>query len=313
MTQVSNTYDSYDVVGDKEDVSDIINNITPYETPFYTRCKKGECYNTLHQWQVQSLAIAAQNAAVEGDEITANSVTATTMYNNYTQISDKGVVVSNSAISMKYYGREKELSYQLTIKGRELKRDLEKILIGINKAKAVGASDTARYTGSVLTWVTNESKASNGSAPTGDGSDTRTDGTQRDFNESYLQSVIQDVWSDGGNPEIIMSGPFNKGVISSFSGNSTRMVDASKKQLFASIDVYTSNFGTLKVIPNRLQRARDVWVLDMEYWKVCFLRPMTLVEVPKAIDGEFRQLITEYALEASAPNASGIVADLTTS
>jgi hypothetical protein len=46
---VANTYTSYDVVGKKEDVSDIITNISPTTTPFQTLIGKESVNNVLFQ------------------------------------------------------------------------------------------------------------------------------------------------------------------------------------------------------------------------------------------------------------------------
>jgi len=159
----------------------------------------------------------------------------------------------------------------------------------------------------------NDSLGSGGASPTGDGTDARTDGTQRAFTEDQLKTVIKSVWNAGGNPSILMVGPFNKQKVSGFTGGSTRFDASEDKTLYASIDVYSSDFGDLEVVPNRFSRDRDAWVLDMDYWSVGFLRDFTMHELSKTGDSEKRQLLVELTLISRNEGASGLVADLTTS
>jgi hypothetical protein len=205
------------------------------------------------------------------------------------------------------------------LKGLELKRDMETILCGTNQAKVSGNDTTARKTASVLSWVkTNTSKGITGGAAdpsAADGTGTRTDGTQRAFTEASLKTVLSGIWTSGGKPDVIMTGAFNKQVFSTFTGRATQIEPTKEKKIIASVDAYESDFGTLKVIPNRFQRARDVLVLWMEMWALAFLNGRRMVSVPlaKTGDSDRRMLLSEYALVARNEKGSGGVFDLTTS
>ena len=238
---------------------------------------------------------------------------ATTRVGNYLQISDKTVTISGTEEVVNKAGRKSEIAYQIAKKGKELKRDMEAVLT-TNQAQVAGNSTTARKLGSLGSWIaTNDVLGSGGASPTGDGTDARTDGTQRAFTETLLKSVIQSCWTEGGDPTCVMTGPFNKTVVSSFTGNSTRFDKGEDKRLVAAIDVYESDFGALEIIPNRFSRDRDAWVLDKSMWEVKYLRPFQQWELSKTGDSEKRQMVAEFTLCSRQEKASGLIADLTTS
>ena len=256
----------------------------------------------------------SSNAVIEGDEATLDASTATTRLSNSTQIMDKTVVITGTQESVDKAGRASELAYQIAKRAKELKRDMEATITG-NIAEVGGNSSTARKMGTLGAWVTsNDDLASDGTS----GCRCRkcscsTDGTQRAFTESQLKSVIKSVWNAGGDPSMVMVGPFNKQKLSGFTGNSTRFDAGADATLYTSVDVYASDFGQLQVVPNRFSRDRDAYVLDMEYWGIAFLRDFSMHELSKTGDSEKRQLLVEATLESRNEAASGLVADLTTS
>ena len=314
MAQPTNTFDTYDSVGEREDLSDVIYSISPTDTPFLSSAAKTQATAVLHEWQTDSLAAAStSNAVIEGDEATLDASTATTRLSNSTQIMDKTVVITGTQESVDKAGRASELAYQIAKKAKELKRDMEATITG-NIAEVTGGSSTARKMGTLGSWVvTNDDLASDGASGAGAGNAAHTDGTQRAFTEAQLKSVIKSVWNAGGDPSMIMVGPFNKQKLSGFTGNSTRFDAGADATLYTSVDVYASDFGQLQVVPNRFSRDRDAYVLDMEYWGIAFLRDFTMHELAKTGDSEKRQLLVEATLESRNEAASGLVADLTTS
>lgn len=314
MAQPTNTFDTYDSVGEREDLSDVIYSISPTDTPFLSSAAKTQATAVLHEWQTDSLAAAAtNNAVIEGDEATLDASTATTRLSNSTQIMDKTVVITGTQEAVDKAGRASELAYQIAKRAKELKRDMEATITG-NIAEVGGNSTTARKMGTLGSWVTtNDDLASDGASGAGAGNAAHTDGTQRAFTESQLKSVIKSVWNAGGDPSMIMVGPFNKQKLSGFTGNSTRFDAGADATLYTSVDVYASDFGQLQVVPNRFSRDRDAYVLDMEYWGIAFLRDFSMHELSKTGDSEKRQLLVEATLESRNEAASGLVADLTTS
>jgi len=313
MAQPTNTFDTYDAVGIREDLQDVIYSISPTDTPFMSSAGREAVRNTLHEWQTDSLAAAAtNNAVVEGDEATLDAVSATTRLSNTTQIMDKTVVITGTQEAVDKAGRASELAYQIAKKSKELKRDMEATLLA-NQAEASGDASTARTFGSINSWIASNDVFASDGASGGLGNTARTDGTPEALTEANLKTVIKNVWNAGGNPSVIMVGPFNKQKISGFTGGSTRFDASEDKTLYTSIDVYSSDFGDLEVVPNRFSRDRDAHVLDMDYWSIGFLRDFTMHELSKTGDSEKRQMLVEFTLISRNEAASGGVYDLTTS
>lgn len=314
MAIPTNTFETYDSIGIREDLADIIYNISPTETPFMSNVGKGSSKGTFHEWQIDSLEAAADNKAIEGDDATAAAVTPTTRVGNYTQIADKVISISGSDLAADNAGRASEMAYQMAKRGLELKRDMETTLVGTNKGRVAGSSGVARELGSVLSWIaTNENVGATGAAPTGDGTDARTDGTQRAFDETQLTDVIDQCWVSGGNPDVIMVGSFQKRAITGFTGNATKFKEVDDKKIVNAVDVYVSDYGELMVVPNRFMRARDALVLETDMWSVDFYRDFMTTDLAKTGDNERKQLLAEYTLVSKQEAANGIIADLTTS
>lgn len=318
MTIVSGTLLTYSAIGNREDLADTIYNISPTDTPFMGRVPTSKATATKHEWQTDTLASAAANAKVEGDDFTYATPAVTTRASNYCQISYKTTVVSGTQDAVSKAGRTKEMVYQLMKRGKELKRDMEFTLLNNQAPVGSGAnSTTARALASVPSWyTTNTSRGATGAAATGAGSAPTTiagDGTQRVLTESLLKTVLQSCWTSGGDVDLIMSGAFNKQVISAFSGNVTRMQDTEDKKLQTAIDIYVSDFGQHQIVANRFSRDRDLHCLETDLWAISYLRPMKTIDIAQTGDATKGAIIAEYTLEARNEAGSGVVADLTTS
>jgi len=318
MTLPTNTVTTYQAIGNREDLSDMIYRIDPTDTPFMSGAEKEKATAVNHEWQTQALALPSTlNAQLEGDDPTANSLTPTIRVGNLCQISYKMAQVSGTQQAVDHAGRDNELAYQEMLKGLELKRDIESILL-TNQAKVAGNTSTPRKTASILSWIaSNTSKGTAGGAAdplTADGAAIRTDGTQIAFTEARLKSVLSLIWGNGGKPGTIMTGAFNKQVFSTFTGRSTAIEETKSKKIVASVDAYESDFGKLKVVANRFQRPRDVLVLEIDKWAIAYLngRNMTSIPLAKTGDSDRRQILAEYALVARNEKASGGVFDNTT-
>ena len=314
MAQPANTFDSYDAVGNREDLSDIITMISPTDTPFMSGISRRSVTSTKAEWQTDALAAAsASNAVIEGDDATTTASTATARLFNYTQISDKVPRTTGTQRKVNSAGRSDEMAYQIMKEAATLKTDVESQLLS-NTAQVAGNASTARVSGSVLSWIaTNDSFGGSGASPTGDGSDARTDGTQRAFAEADLKSVLASCYDAGGNPDTIMVGAFNKQAASAFSGGATRVIQSDEKKLVNAIDVYVGDFGDLVIIPNRFMRSRDCLVLEMDKWEFGVLRDFESTPLAKTGDTDREQLLVEYTLVSLNESASGGVLDLTTS
>jgi len=313
MAQPASSYSSYDAVGNREDLANAIYDISPTTTPFLNGIKKNSAASTKHEWQTDSLAAASgSNFVIEGDDASTDASSATTRVYNYTAISDKVARVTGTQEAINSAGRQSEMAYQVMKRSKELKRDVETILLS-NNAAVAGNDTTARECAGVESWLaTNTDRGATATDPTGDGTDAAGDGTQRAFTESQLQNDIASCWENGGEPDTIRAGAFNKQALSAFTGNASRQINADDKKLVTDIRVYVSDFGDLVVIPNRFQRTRSALVLDMDMWCFSTLRDFQTVDLAKTGDTERKQILVEYTLESKNEAASGIVADLTT-
>ena len=314
MAIVTNTFQTFTAIGNREDLSDIIYNISPTDTPFMSSIGKEKAEGTLHEWQTDALAAAATNAQVEGDEIAFTAVVPTSRINNRTQISRKSVIVSGTQDTVNTAGRNQELAYQISKNAKELKRDMELVLCN-NQSAAVGSATAARTSSGLASWIQTNISAIGANGAVG-GVDTpgilRTNGTQRAFTEAQLKGVAASCWNSGGDPSMIMLGSFNKQKLSGFTGGSTKMTQADDKKLVAAIDIYESDFGSMTVVPNRFSRSRDVFVLQPDMWAVAYLRDFQMIDLAKTGDAEKKAMLAEYTLVAKNEAANGAIFDLTT-
>ncbi len=317
MAIVTNTFTSFDAKGIRESLSDVISSIAPETTPFQSNVGSKSVSNTYFEWQTDSLNAVSKTANIDGDDVGSFSATAaTTRVGNYTHILRRTLIVADNLAAQDLAGRNDELAYQMAKRGKEIKRDLEAVLTD-NNAQVAGNSSTARETGGIGAWIaTNDVFGSGGASPTGDGSDARTDGTQAAFTEAMLKTAMQSAFTAGGEPSILMVGPHNKTVVSSFAGIAAQRYQApsdSPTTIIGTADVYMSDFGTLNVVCNRFSRDRDALFLDPEYAAVATLRPIQQVELAKTGDAEKRMIIVEAGLEVLNEAAHAGVFDLATS
>jgi len=306
MSAPSGTFLTTAAIGNREDLIDVIYRISPTLTPLINMAAKSKASNTLHEWQTQDLASAASNKQAEGDDASAKTVTPTVRLTNRTQISTKTVIVSNTQQAMNPAGRKDEMGYQLSMAALELRRDMETDLTSLDTS-----ATSPRQSRGLVGWIVdNYSKASDTTLASYTGNTGKTDGTQRAFTETLLKSVLQSVYTAGGEPSVVMMGPSQKQTFSSFTGNATRFDRSEDAKLFASIDVYVSDFGELRAVPNRFSRARDVWVLSPDKLALAYLRPFRSIEIAPTGDAIKRELVVEYCLECRAPKAHGAIYDV---
>ena len=318
MAQPSNTFDSYDAVGIREDLSDVITNISPEETPFHTKSAKTRARNTLHEWQTDSLRASAANAHIEGDATTAEARSATTRLNNRTQIFKNAVTVPDTDEGLDKAGRAQEIAYQTLKIAKEQKLDIEKALFD-NNARAAGNSTTARELAGAPAWLTSNTDfgANEGADPTGDGTDARTDETTTliAFSQARFDGVMQSIWENGGNPDTVYLSAFQMNVALGFTGNNNQRssVQAGDERVVKSLAVYVTPWGTIEFMPSRENRSRDVFIMQDDIWEVATLRPTKNIELAKTGDATKRQVVTELTLCAKNEAANGGVFDNTTS
>ena len=322
MTAITNTYittGANKAIGQREDLTDAIWNVSPLLTPFTSKISKEKAKAIYHEWQQDSLAAASlTNYYNEGDDVSSfTQVTPTTRNGNYCQILRKDVIIADTLEAVDKAGRKSELAYQITKKGKELRKDIEATVLN-NQARS--ATDPRKLAG-VESWLkTNTTKGTGAAADpsTADGTATRTDGTAVALSEANFQTLLQNIFTNSGEvPDMVLATPRHKVAISKFNGGSSRTVydKAEDNVLHTAIDVYSSDFGDVKIVTSLLNRgsasAPSLYALNTDYWALANLRPIMQKELAKTGDAEKRILITEVTLVSRNEAASGGMFDLT--
>jgi hypothetical protein len=311
------TYQTFQSIGNREDLSDVIYSISPTDTPIMSSIGKSKATAVYHEWQTDSLAAnTTANALVEGATASDITVTPTSRLGNYTQIVGKTVMVSGTLEAVDKAGRKSEKAYQLAKVSSEIKRDMETIITA-NQGQSAGNASTARTLGALLSYIkSNTSK--NGTSVTGVdpvtvGVSTRTDGTTRAFTEAMLKTVVASVFSSGGTPSALFVSPTQKQVVSGFTGLAAQRYQvptSGQATILAGADLYQSDFGVLSIVPDRFMRSRDALILDPEYAALAYLRPFQTNELARVGDAEKTQILAEFTLEVRNEAAHGGVFDL---
>ena len=319
MGVTANTNETYNVSTIREDIQDALTSISPTDTIFMSTIGTRNVENTYFEWAEVDLAAADDtNRVIEGEAAPGNDgATNAVGKGNYTQLSDKVVEVSSTANQVNGVGDAQTVAEQVAYKLKELKRDMEKMLLS-NTAASAGASGTARATAGLPAFLTSNTDRGTGGADgttSGAGSAgypdaAATDGTTRAITEALLKGVIADCWDAGAEPSVVLCGSSAKQTISTFTGNATRYKEAEDSKLNAAIDVYISDFGELQIVPQRLGRTRDVFVLDPNYASVAYLQTAKQEPLAKTGHSERRLISVEYGLQVTSEKAHGIVADI---
>lgn len=315
MAAPVNTLSSYDVAGIREDLADWISNVDPHEAPFTSACKKVSAKNTFHEWQTDALRASAENAHIEGDDTTMDTRTATTRLGNYTQIFKNSVSIPGTDSGLDKAGRTKEMAYQVGKIAKEQRLDIEKAIFS-NTARSAGSSTTARFLAGAPAWMTsNITNNADGSDPTGDGTDARTDGTQTAFTQADFDSCMQSIWENGGRPEAVYLSAFQMDVALGFTGNNNQRstVSGAGGKVINHLAVYMTPWGEVTFTPTRENRGRDVFIMQKDMWQIANLRSMKNEPLAKTGDSDKRQIVCELTLVCKNEKASGMVVDCSTS
>jgi hypothetical protein len=331
MAIATNTRTTYDAIGIREDLSNIIYNISPMDTPFLSGVGKGSADNTLFEWQTDELTAAAANQQLEGDDsMNALAVAEPTRLTNYCQISYKAVQSSGTAEAVDFAGRKSSQAYQLAKRAKEIKRDMEKMLLS-NDVKAAGAAGTARKTAAVMSWLgTTAAGTSNiilgsaspvvgvvnngGSSPAvgPDGTTVASFGTSAVLTMAMINLAMERCFTNGGEPSTIMAPADLKQKISALGGSVLADIQSNASgdkptTAVNAIDVLVTDFGTLKIVPSRLMLADMLFFVDFDFWSVDYLRPFQTETLAKTGDSIKQLMIAEYGLRAKNGLANAAV------
>ena len=318
MAVPSNTSLTYSAVGIREDLSNVIYNIAPLDTPFFSGCGRSTADSTKFEWQTDTIAAGTANQAIEGNDPTNDARANPVLLNNYTQISVYTIQTSGTNEAVDYAGRKNSQAYQLAKKAKQMKRDIEYMLTN-NVVKAVGDSTEARKSAGISTWLNTgyfSNNATSGSPAAGNlGTLAPVDATATaSITEANMRTVIKKVYEAGGDPDVILCKPAIKQAISdlaqSVSSLRTDTKGDSPAHVIAAVDVYVSDFGTFKIVSDRNQfREKDVFFIDFDYWSVAYLRPFKTDLLAKSGDSVRQMLVVEYGLESKNQASSGFLAD----
>lgn len=311
-TVPDNTFKTYESIGNREDLSDVITNISPVDTLFYSQLSEDGAKAITKEWQTDALAAAGANAHLEADDTTAEAASPTVRLSNTMQIQKKSLRVSGTQESIAKSGgaagRPSELGYQTAKKGKELAKDIEYAFL--RETEVTGNAATARKMKGALNWTTsNLDKAEDAVL---EASGVVTGGSARPLTELLVQNVRQNVFTAGGDPKVIYCGPYQKRQFSAFVGTSNYRRPVEEKKMVNTIDVYVDDYGMLQIKPHRNMPTDVVFIPDMAYWKKATLRPVKREELAKTGDSVLYHLIGEHTLVAKAENSSGRITNLTT-
>lgn len=321
MAIPTNTRETYGGVQIREDLSNIIYNISPMDTPFVSGAGRGSCSNTLFEWQKDELAAAAANQKKEGDDPASLAVVEPVKLQNYTQISEKAVQTSGTAEAVDWAGRKSSQAYQLAKRAKEIKRDMELMLTGEDVA-TVGASNTPRKTAALNSWLGDSTAGDSNiiDGPTaaavanaGNGTAVKApSGADVVLTMAMLNTCVEQIWKAGGSPDVIMCDSALKVKLSALAGSViadivTNHDKASPAHAVNSVDVIVTDFGTFKIVPNRFCLSNQLYVLDYDFWSVDYLRPFQTETLAKTGDSIKQMMIAEYGLRGKNGQASGSV------
>jgi hypothetical protein len=289
-------FKTYDATAIREDLSDVIYDISPTDTPFMSSIAgKGSVSNTLFEWQTDALAAAViNNYHVEGAAAGTAATTATTRLTNQTQISKKVVEVTGTHETVNNAGKKSEMAHQLAKASKEIKRDMEGSLLADNAA-AAGNASTARETRGAANFITTNV------------TDAGTSGTHAAIVEADVLAVAESTWNAGGEPSTILLGATNKKLITAMSGraDAIRSVADGNTTIQNAVDVYVSDFGTFNIQLDRFCDQDVVYFLDHDMWSVDYLRDFQTVDIAKEGDSEKKMLLVEYGLRCGNEAANG--------
>jgi hypothetical protein len=320
MTVPTGTLQVFTQTNIREDLINAIYNVDPFKTPFLNMCKKAKAEQTNHEWNTDALdAQNLNNAAVEGDNPTNTVVTPSVRLGNQCQISTKTIQISGTSQAVTAAGGSNKMGYQLLKKSKELKRDMEGILTN-NIAKVAGSAAVARKSAGLPSWLKTNTVFQTGGAPSGanpataDGAAVRTDNSVlAAISETQCKTLFQSIYANSGDsPEYGLVSAKNKQNISAFAGPGTRFIEVEDAVMKTKIDVYQSDFGEVKLIPDVfLARSKDTFFLTPQYVRVAYLRPFQTIPLAKTGDSDQKMLLVEYTLEMGNEKAHGGIFDTT--
>ena len=319
MAAPTGTATTVSQIGNREDLTDILERVAPENTPLSSNIKEGKKAKAIfHEWQLEDLdSPDATNASLEGDDTSTFGENNTVRVGNICQIIKKPYSISRTQEKVDKAGRKSEIARHRMLKGIEAKRDFEARIIG-NYASNNESGSTPRRCGGVLAWIETNTSRGSGGADGGYSSGVvaaATNGTQRAFAESQVKTVMQSIFNESGEAKkrYMYMGAAHKQGFSAFTGISDIRSEVSgDKQavIYGAADMYMSDFGMICTIPVAYGLTRDVLIADHDYLGISTLDALHEQKLGKTGDADKRQIIMEKTLEVRNEKALGVIADL---
>jgi hypothetical protein len=316
MAKVANAYTTYSAQGNREDLSNNIYNIDPFDTPLFNSAGRRTARNRTFDWQTEKLpAVDGDNARQEGFELNRSPSQATARVHNVCQISSRDATVSGSQEAADAAGRPSEMGAQMALKSKALKRDME-VILGSAQALVFGddsGSPVPRRTRGLIHWLKTNAffpTASAGFAlPATETTayPTIASADRVEFTEPVLGAMMERAYNNGAEVKLLMSGPTLKRTVSTFKGRDTTSVIVGKTEAVMTIDIYVSDFGRLKALPTRWIDPNTVLLIDPSYLRVAYYRSLRSVPIAKIGDAETRMILAEWGVEVGNEAAHAVL------
>jgi hypothetical protein len=316
MAKVTNAFATYSAQANREDLSDAIYNIDPFDTPVMSAIGRRNVNNRTFDWQTESLpSVNTSNADEEGFVLSNAAATPTVRLNNNTQISHRDATVAGSQEASDPAGKKSEMARQMALVSKALKRDLESIICTPQPRTVGNDSGTARKTRTIEHWITtNVSYGTSGANPASETA-AMTDGTLRALTETMFNDSLQAAWSVGGEPKVAYVGPAAKRKISTFTGRTGSQIAIGKAEAVNTVDIYRSDFGDIKIQPTRWLRgaasSRTILFLDPKMAAMAYFRPFQTKNIAVTGDAETKMILVEWGIEMKNEKAHAKLSDLT--
>lgn len=312
MAKVTNAFDTYSAQANREDLSDIIYNIDPFDTPMMTAAGRRNVDNVTYDWQTESLPAVNTTGELEGFELARSVSTPTVRVSNVAQINKRDATVTGTQDASNPAGKRKEMAHQIALVGKALKRDCESVLFGTTQVLNAGSAAVVRTTRPLINWLeTNTDFQGGGADPVVSTNTAVVDGTTPvTLTETMLNDVLQSCYENGAEPSLYFVGPAVKRTTSTFVGRTSARQMIAAKKVVNSVTVYASDFGDIKILPSRWIRSRDSFLIDPRYVKVAYFRNFQRSKIAKIGDADTELILTEYGLQVDNEAAHGTIRDL---
>jgi hypothetical protein len=322
MPKVTNAFTTYSATANREDLSNAIYNIDPFDTPVMSAVRRRNVKNRTFDWQTEFLPNVAPtvvpgtgamdpaaNAQLEGFALSNSLAQPTVRQNNVTQISKRDATVSGSQEESDAAGKSSEMAHQMAMVSKVLKSDIETALC--SRQPRINGDDTtptARVTEGISHWLgraKNKAGATAGAIAPGTAAtglptlstDLFVAPTAVTITEAMLGDAMQLAYTNGASPTLWVVPPGPKRTISSFTGRSTTQVLVGKTEVVSTVDVIATDFGRIKVIPSRWVPTDVGLLIDPDYIAVAFFRSFRQYLMARTGDAETRMVIVEWGCE----------------